>query len=217
MKRLKRQIVNALVGLYPARWKQEYGKEFADVLMRRPLGTAVVLNVVWNGFGQQLRRGEPWLIAGVPRLVLVLAMLLWNILDPGPYRGDSFSGGWQATVAGTLLVLGIGYWTVMRDPINGHAGRAAMKSTLLAAWPLSVIALLYGLGIVRIINLGPGDPPTTFHEHGFAFTLYDHARRPAAPAGLFVLSLWGVLESGPIGWLGGLAARGQMRFRRRRS
>lgn len=215
MKRLKRQVVVALVGLYPARWKQEYGKEFADVLTRRPLGMAVILNVIWNGFGQQLRCGEPWLIVGVPRLVLLLALILWNVLYPLPYRTASLGLTWQPAVIGNLLLFGTGYWTVMRDPVNGHGGRAAMKSTLFATWPFSVVALLYGLGILRIINLGPGDIPTTFHEHGFAFTLYDHARRPAAPAGLFVLPLLGVLEAGPLGWLGGLAARGQLRFRRR--
>src|ERR1039458_10642672 len=64
MKRLKPQIVAALVGLYPARWKREYGDEFRDVLMRQPLEAVAVLDAVWNAMGQQVRNGEPWVIVG---------------------------------------------------------------------------------------------------------------------------------------------------------
>lgn len=217
MKRLKQLLVAALAGLYPARWKREYGEEFADVLGARPLGVAAVLDTLWSAFGLQLRCGEPWLIIGAPWLVWHLTTIAWNVLHPWPYAADSFSGGPPAAKAiGILLPLAIGYWTVLRDPVKGRGGRAAIKNSLLITWPICAIAILYGLGILRIIMLGPGDPPTTFQEHGFAYTLYDHARRPAAWFGLFVIPVLQLPVVGVIGWLGGLAARGQARLRRRR-
>jgi hypothetical protein len=216
MKRLKPQIVAALVGLYPARWKREYGDEFRDVLMRQPLEAVAVLDAVWNAMGQQVRNGEPWVIVGIPWLVLELFTQLLNVLYPGPYQADSFHNvPVAAQLIGWLLPLGIGYWTVLRDPIGGHGGRAAMKSSLLITWPTCAIAMLYGLGVLRIIVLGPGDVPTTFHEHGFAYTLYDHTRRPVAWAGLFVIPILQLPFTGAIGWLGGLAARFQARNSRR--
>lgn len=209
MRSLKPLIVAALVGLYPVRWKREYGDEFSDVLMRHPLNVAVVMDAIWNAVGQQLRSGEPWLIVGIPWLVLHIVIILWNILYPGPYAADSFNG------MAVLLPFGIGYWTVLRNPTEGHGGRAAMKNSLLITWPICAIAMLYGLGILKIIVLGPGDPPTTFHEHGFAYTLYDHKRRPIFWFPLFALPILQLPFVGVIGWLGGLAARGQARFRRK--
>ena len=219
MRKWKRQIVAALVGLYPARWRREYGEEFRDVLTRRPLDAATVVDAIWSALGQQLRSGEPWIIVGVPWLALNLATILWNILYSGPYQFDSLGGNRPNLIPllGLLLPVTIGYWTVLRDPINGRGGRAAMKNILLITWPLSVIGILYGLGILKVIVLGPGDLATTFHEHGFAYTVYDHTRRHIAWAGLFVIPLIQLPFCAALGWLGGLAARGQAHFRRRRA
>ncbi len=217
---LKAKIVAALVGLYPRRWKREYGTEFADVLIRRPLVPSAVLNIVWNALRQQLRLGEPWLIVGLPWLLLSIYGHVWNILYPAPYPA-AYAADPVRPLAGRalaiLLALGIGYWTVLRDPTNGHGGRAAMKFWLLIKSPACAIAILWGLGILRIITLGPGDLPTTFHEHGFAYTFYAHLNRPTAWQFLFWNPIGDLPFDGVLGWLGGLAARAQARRHRRQA
>lgn len=214
MNSLKSQFVAALVGLYPRRWKREYGAEFTDVLMSRPLHLSTVLDLLWNALGQQLRWGEPWLILGYPLLLFNLATILWNILFPVAYIADSFSGGPFTQFIAWLLPLAIGYWTLVRDPVKGHGGRAAMKNSLLITWPLCAIGILCGVGILRIIVLGPGDAPSTFHDHGFAYTVYDSMRRPMHWQPILCLPFLQLPFAGLLGWLGGLAARAQARFRR---
>jgi hypothetical protein len=213
----KEQIVAALAGLYPRRWKREYGAEFADVLIRGPLDSSAVLNTVWNALRQQLRLGEPWLIVGIPWLLLNIYGHLWNILYPAPYAADPFSSALAARAVAGLFPFAIGYWTVLRDSSDGHGGRAAMKCLLLTQWPTCALAILWGLGILRIIVLGPGDSPSTFHEHGFAYTFYDHPHRPTDWQLLFWRPFGELPAFGVLGWLGGLAARAQARFRRQQA
>jgi hypothetical protein len=221
MRRWKPHIVAALVGLYPARWKREYGEELRDVLLRRRLDAATAADAIWNAVRQQLRLGEPWVLTGIPLLALNLTGIVRNILYAGAYQYDTFDGNRPHLIPslGLLLPLAIGYWTVARDPISEHrrAGRAAMKNILLVYWPFFVIGALYGLGVLRVIVLGPGDPATSFHEHGFAYTVYDHTRQHVAWTYLFALPLIQLPLCGGLGVLGGLAARGQAHFRRRRA
>ena len=113
-----------------------------------------------------------------------------------------------------ILPFGVGYWTVVRDRANGHGGRAAMKNSLLISWPYCAIAILQALGILRFIVLGPGDPTSTFHEHGFAYTFYDQARRTNFWFPLFAMPFLNLLYAGLLGWLGGKAARVTMRRHR---
>jgi len=208
MRSVRPLIVAALVGLYPARWKREYADEFRDVLMQRRLSLAAVLDTILSAAGQQVRLGEPWLIIGFPWMLLVIGGIVWNMLHPGPYARDSVGPSIDF-----LPPLVIGYWTVWRNPEQGHGGRAAMKHAMLISWPLCALGILYGLGILRILVLGPGDPSTTFHEHGFAYTLYDHQRRSIDWFPLFANPILQVPFLGLIGWLGGLAARGRARRR----
>ncbi len=214
MMKWKRQVVAALVSLYPARWKREYGEEFRDVLMRRRLDAATVLDAAWNAVKQQARLGEPWIIVGVPWLALDLAGILWNLLHAGAYRSDSFGGNRPILVplSGLLLPFTIGYWTVLRDPGNGRGGRAAMKNVLLISSPFFIIGALYGLGILKVIVLGPGDPATTFHQHGLAYTLYDHTRRHVAWSYLASLPLIQLPVCGVMGFLGGMFAHRRAPF-----
>ena len=155
MRKWKRQIVAALVGLYPARWRREYGEEFRDVLTRRPLDAATVVDAIWSALGQQLRSGEPWIIVGVPWLALNLATILWNILYSGPYQFDSLGGNRPNLIPllGLLLPVTIGYWTVLRDPINGRGGRADRKT-----WRPVRTTVGFGPGRASIIGRVAIDP-----------------------------------------------------------
>lgn len=214
MSRLKRQVVSALVRLYPSRWRREYGLELADVLVNRRLGVTAVLDVLWNSVRQQLRWGEPWLILGVPCLAMNLLLNVWNILYPWPYATDSL-GTRPAHWVSLAVLLTLGWWTVVRDPVHGRGGWAAVKAALLATWPLSALGILAGLGVLKIITLGPGDVPTTFHEHGFAMTFYDHTRLTPYWFPLFMIPILDLPFAALGGWVGGLLGRGYLWWRAR--
>jgi hypothetical protein len=139
MNKFKRGIASALVGLYPVRWRHEYGTELADLLLRRRLVPTAVLNVVCSALRQQLRIGEPWLILGVPFLAFNLAMLVWGIHYPWVSVNDSFPLIWH--LASWLLTASVGFWTVLRNPECGRGGGAAVKFTLLATAPLVAVVI----------------------------------------------------------------------------
>ena len=67
----KQRIVAALLRLYPAAWRQEYGGEFEDLLLARPLTAAVAADVVFNGLRQRLRATEPATFLGLLMLTVV--------------------------------------------------------------------------------------------------------------------------------------------------
>jgi hypothetical protein len=214
--------VAALVGMYPARWKREYGDEFRDVLMRRPLDAATAFDAVWNALRQQARSGDIWIVAGLPLLAWNLAGIvhstlyggayIWvigyplgavnpaeivhTILYGGGHIPDAFGIHRPTPPLGLLLPLTVGYWTVSRDPFYGRGGRAAMKNILLIYWPFFIVGPLYGLGILKVIVSG--------------------ARAWVSWSYLFTLPLFQLPWCAALGWLGGLLARGQNHFWRRR-
>ncbi len=52
---MKRSIVQTLLLLYPAKWRNEYGAELEDLLLAEPLRFSAILNVMWNALRQQAR------------------------------------------------------------------------------------------------------------------------------------------------------------------
>lgn len=211
---MKRSVIALLLRLYPKVWRLEYGAELEGVLARGSLGPAAVLDTVANAFGQQLRSGEPWLIVGAPLLALNLAMLAWDIFNPPSYADAQ--AGLQASVAQRvwfwLPAFCVGCWTVLRNPVRGHGGRAAVKSALLTSWPLCAVAILAGLGALRVVTIGPGDLPGTYSAHGLAITLYDRLGRATHLVPLFLLPFVNLPFAALGGWFGGLTARAWLRL-----
>lgn len=143
---MKRRVVAGLVRLYPSRWRAEYGEELAEILLRRPLGFATVVNVVSGA----LRQHEPWLIVGVPLFVCVsvnwvMRLSGWQYRDPL----SAFSvGGLLALVL--LLFTGLGFWTVLR---SGRGGACAAMSVLILLMAPAVVGGF--LGYTHNGRLGP--------------------------------------------------------------
>ncbi len=72
MNTMKNRIIAALLRLYPAAWRSEYGAELTDTLLARPLGLRVIADVLWNGLLQRARTAEPSTILGVAAMLVIL-------------------------------------------------------------------------------------------------------------------------------------------------
>ena len=189
--RVPRQwIVGALLRLYPAAWRSEYGPELTGILLERPLSARVLADVVSNGLWQRARGAEPSTILGLASMFILLTGL---VMSGGRYGGDALavlrpSSTTFPTVTFTffanefyvLLLAGCGYWTYRR-----HAGKpsrcgvAAMRMSLIAGIPVMVIALLMVFGLVDLMPLDP-DGAARMRPSAWAILAAPLARVPEA-------------------------------------
>jgi hypothetical protein len=174
---MKRRIVSVLLRVYPAGWRQEYGPELRDLLERLDFRFGTVANVVWNGMRQRLRATEPWLLIGLP--IMLLTTFVYGVLIVAPPPYDPMSPGLARSAVSIIslavfvsLPVGCGLWTVVRNGgTMSHAGRQTLKMALLIEAPSFVVYALILTGTLGVIAVGPGDAPTTILEHGFAITV----------------------------------------------
>jgi hypothetical protein len=218
---MKRWIISALLRIYPAAWRAEYGPELHDLLLAQPLGVRIIADVAWNGARQRLRTTEPWVLLGLPFALLATAWYALLILAPPPYPQPGAQARLFVLVAiyNLLLPLSCGLWTVVRSGgTPPHAGLQTTKMALLIAAPSFIVYTLVLAGVLGVVVVGPGDTPTTFAQHGFAIAVYKghHARLPVdvgtvnqmvaryllflnTTVGQFVAKLVNL----PLAWLGG--------------
>jgi hypothetical protein len=186
---MKRWVVGGLVRLYPSRWRAEYGEEFSDVLLRRPLGLRTLLDVIAGAARQQ----EPWVLVGAP-LTLCVAIGWVMLLTHPAYALRQHSG---SPGIGLAVFFGVGLWTVLRRGVGG--GRAAMKVALLVSVPYLVLGLLTLAQVVRVVESPGGE---------LSFRLSGPPSYTTSLFRLFVeLPILQVPFAGVLGWLGGLAGR----------
>jgi hypothetical protein len=240
---MKKWIIETLLRLYPAAWRREYGPELIDVLLARPLTAGTVGDVFWNGLWQRGRLAEPSTLVGLAMLLLTVAGFVWNIAAP-PLNGHDKMVLLQNPLAFDVYVLvlvGCGCWTHLR--YSGklfQSGRAAVKVSVMAGIPVMLAGLLMLIGVLGVIVLKPGETPTTFREHGFAYTYYEGKASscwlrvsepatlqseplrtiqsvtcPPARAGILISPLFRLPESWIWGAVGGALGRWIVRRRRR--
>jgi hypothetical protein len=149
-------IVAALLRLFPAAWRSEYGAELTDVLLARALGPRVIADVLWNGLRLRAQAAEPSTILGLASVLVVVAGF---VLGPG---GPSwFQSIWrivpgapvQFMAAGIFALLQIicGCWTQLRDGGRVHrSGLAAMRTCFIGGIPFMVAALLMMSGLLDL-------------------------------------------------------------------
>jgi hypothetical protein len=157
-------VVAALLRIYPAAWRREYGVELTGILLGRPLGPREIADVAWNGVWQRTRTAEPSSVLGLASMLLMLT----GFVVPG----GSYSGAWKAllrpswrmfpTVNVTfmasefyvLLLVVCGCWTYLR---NGgkvtQSGLAAMRMSVIAGIPIMLIAVLLMSGFLDMAFL----------------------------------------------------------------
>ena len=209
----KDRIVRALLFLYPAEWRREYGPELTDLLQSRPLNARTIADVLFGGLRQRARSAEPWLILGTAALFVIAGQFAWSLatatgggdgltalVRPSgmtfptytvvPMAGIEVGNGYQLDLYAFLL-LACGWWTAARHRCGtlSRSGFAAVKLTLLAGFPIFIAGLMMLTG-------ARGTPPSALE---------------VMTAPVFMLP-----QHWLFGYMGGAMARPLSRFVRRR-
>jgi hypothetical protein len=183
---MKRHLISFLLRLYPARWRSEYGAEFANLLAARPLTVREFSNVVAHAAWQQLRLGEPWLLLGVPATLVSLIGCAERVAGV-PFAARDHGGNFAGAAIALTVFFATGCWTMWR---NGKgAGRAAIWFNLLASSPYFLFGLAGVAGVLPIRTVDANESAN--YWRGVLLT-----------APFFQIAVAGV-----AGWCGGLAAR----------
>ena len=150
------RIVKALLHLYPAAWRREYGAELSDVLLSQPLGARVIADVLLSALGQRVRSAEPWQILGAVSLLYIVGDVVWSgVAGEGPHGGltalvqpsgitfPTYKVAPLKSDLYALLLMACGFWTHWRQcGTLSRAGVAAIKMTMLVGFPIFVAGLL---------------------------------------------------------------------------
>lgn len=212
---MNRRIVDALMRLYPAAWRKEYGPEFRPLLLALRLRLRTVADVVSNGLRQRLRATEPWLIMGVPLALIGAAGLAAIVLGPAPAydpvldrgAGRSPLVGLVALLVGVLPPLCCGLWTVARrGGTLPRAGLQTVKMGLLVLTPLLIVQALVLAGVLGVAVVGPGETP----PEGLVVPLYragEGLPPDVATVGMIFGEIFSLLEYWILGALGGIGGR----------
>ena len=71
----RQRLAEALLRVYPAAWRREYGEELFDILISRPLTWRVAADVLGAGLRQRIRAAEPATVLGVATVAVLLSQL----------------------------------------------------------------------------------------------------------------------------------------------
>ena len=168
--RTKQRVVTALLRVYPAAWRAEYGPELTDILLTRPLSLSVIVDVLWSGLGHRAQAVEPSTILGLASMSVVLTGFVpaggpygrnWMaVLQPTSMTFPPVTVTFLGTELYVLLLIGCGCWTHLRYGGKvSRSGVAAMTMSLLAGLPVMVGGVLVICGVFSVKFLGP-DLPT---------------------------------------------------------
>ena len=131
-------LIAALLRIYPAAWRREYGEELTAILLDRPLGPRVMADVGWNGLWQRGRAAEPSTILGLVSMFATLAGLVVSgvVLRPSSMTFPTVRVTLLTAEFYVLLIVGCGCWTYLRhgDKVT-RSGVAAMRMSLIAGIP----------------------------------------------------------------------------------
>ena len=218
---IKHRLVTVLLGIYPARWRREYGGELKDLLLTGPLGLGTIGDVVSSGVCQRFRSLEPATVFGLVAMAAILMTLSWNIVAPQPYET-----GWTTLLEPSdmtfptirirplvsdlyaLFLMAFGCAMHLRySTAPARSGTAAMKVCFITGLPIMTVGVLMVLGVMHATVLGPGDLPTTFRDHGFAITYYSELRQSPGSLAVMLEPLARLGESWVWGAVGGSLGR----------
>jgi hypothetical protein len=148
----KEWIVGALLHLYPAQWRQEYGPELSDILLSQPLRARIVVDVLGGGLRQRLRVAPPWAILGSGALAYIIAELytygVVGTIRPSGITFPTYRVASMDTNLYALLLMVCGAWTELQHASRGSSpGWSAVKLSMLAGSPVVIAGLLSASGV----------------------------------------------------------------------
>ena len=165
---MKRNMTACLLRLYPARWKQRYGEEFAALLEDHPFSIGTILNVLWGALEAMMNSfrsqpNQPAAFGGIIwcawMAILAAGLNLYATVDDSAFvpaiqshsllrvcwRGIEFG----ALVAGAAIIAaGVPIaWSMI-----GHAAAARRRDILLrVASPAIGLCLLLAWGVTIVV------------------------------------------------------------------
>ena len=183
----RHRLARALVRLYPAAWRREYGDELLDLLLARPLTSLVVVDVLWNGARVRIRFAEPSTVLGVAAMLIVAAGLVvppfrysptvTDVLRPSHMTFPTVVVTFMVSQIYFALLMTCGWWTERRHPCRrNRGGLAAMRMSLIAGAPVLIAGVLLAIGAIDVTFAGMGG----MHPHPFEVIAAPLARLPEA-------------------------------------
>lgn len=149
---MKSWLVTALIRLYPAHWRAEYGAELEDMLLTRPLGVPAIADVVWNGIGQRVRSLDLATGFGLAAMLIVLGTFANGqpVLEPShmTFPAVSIPPLRSELYIVFLVVCGCAIQLHSRTSVS-RTGVATMKISFIAGLPILVAGLLLLAGVAR--------------------------------------------------------------------
>ena len=183
----RQRLARALVNLYPADWRREYGDELFDLLAARPLTWLVAADVLWNGARLRIRFAEPSTMLGFASMLVVLAGFVippfrysssvTDVLRPSHMTFPSIVVTFMVSQVYIVLLMMCGWLTARRHPCEANrGGLAAMRMSLIAGAPVLIAGLLLAIGAIGVTVTGMGG----IHPHPIDVIAAPLARLPEA-------------------------------------
>ena len=122
-----RNMIPALLRLFPSEWRSEYGIELSSLLEREPLPPAIVWNVVQSAIYQRVLSCPAWVkAAGVPGCWFLIGLIVNSIWAMSAAQYTLF---WNSCFP---MEIGLGYWLSRigsSSPGRGHGVCSASRIT----------------------------------------------------------------------------------------
>jgi hypothetical protein len=161
----RQRLARALVCLYPAAWRREYGEELLDLLVARPLTTPVVVDVLWNSARMRVRFAEPSTVLGLGSMLVVLAGFVvppfrysssvTDVLRPSHMTFPTVVVTFMVSQVYIALLMVCGWWTGRRHHCQSkRCGLAAMRMSLIAGAPVLIAGVLVAMHAISVTFAG---------------------------------------------------------------
>jgi hypothetical protein len=158
----------ALLRLYPAAWRREYGDELRELLLDGPLTAGIAADVAWSALRQRIRFAAPSTVLGLTSMLVVLAGFVLTPISYGPIttavlRPTSMTFptlvvSFMTSEVYTVLLIMCGWWTRRRYHYSPRrCGVAAMRMSLIAGVPVVLAGVALAMGAIDLRNITAGD------------------------------------------------------------
>jgi hypothetical protein len=166
---LRQRLANALVRIYPAAWRREYGEELLDMLVARPLTWRIVADVLGTGLRQRIRAAEPATVLGVAAVAVLLSQLALTaagyrtpataMLRPTDMTFPTVAASFMVSSVYTWLLIACGWWTASRHPGYSakRCGMATMRMSLIGGIPVLIAGVLLAADAITATQVGLGE------------------------------------------------------------